>query len=421
MKDAVLDKVKEMKSVEEIRNDFTIFNRKVNGKPLVYFDNAATSQRPKVVLQEMMKYFEEFNSNVHRVGHTLGQEASVAYEAGRDKVAQLINTKTNKEIIFTGNATEAINLVAWSWGKENIQEGDEIIVSIMEHHSNFIPWQQLAIEKKATLKVVDITENYELDIEHYKKLLSEKTKLVAITMMSNVLGTLTPIKEIVEEAHKFNTKVLVDASQSVTQVQIDVQDLDVDWMVFTGHKMCGPTGIGVLYGKYDLLAEMPPFLMGGGMIKTVTVENSTWEAPPQRFEAGTPKIAEVIGLGRAVDYLNEIGMDNIRKIEKELTSYLLSKLAEIEGLTIYGSLDIEKRGSAVAFSVGNIHPHDIGTILDELGIAVRIGHHCAMPLHQKLNIPASIRASLYFYNTKEEVDYFVQSLQKAVKMFKKFM
>ncbi|MFN4152999.1 MAG: aminotransferase class V-fold PLP-dependent enzyme [Candidatus Sericytochromatia bacterium] len=296
-----------------------------------------------------------------------------------------------------------------------------MIFSIMENHSNFIPWQQLAIEKKATLKVVDITENYELDIEHYKKLVSEKTKLVAITMMSNVLGTLTPIKEIVEEAHKVNAKVLVDASQSVTQVKIDVQDLDVDWMVFTGHKMCGPTGIGILYGKYDILASMPPFLMGGGMIKTVTVENSTWEAPPQRFEAGTPKIAEVIGLGRAVDYLNEIGMDNIRKIEKELTSYLLSKLSVIEGLTIYGPLDIEKRGSAVAFSVGNIHPHDIGTILDELGIAVRIGHHCAMPLHQKLNIPASIRASLYFYNTKEEVDYFVQSLQKAVKMFKKFM
>lgn len=420
MKEALLDQVK-MKSVEEIRKDFPIFERKVNGKPLVYFDNAATSQRPKVVLQEMMSYYEKYNSNVHRVGHTLGQEASIAYENAREKIAHLINTKTTKEIIFTANATEAVNLVTWSWGRENIKEGDEIIVSIMEHHSNFIPWQQLAIEKKATLKIVNITENYELDIEHYKQLLSEKTKLVAITMMSNVLGTLTPIKEIVEEAHKFNAKVLVDASQSVTQVKIDVQDLDVDWMVFTGHKMCGPTGIGVLYGKYDLLCEMPPFLMGGGMITIVTAEKSEWELPPQRFEAGTPKIAEVIGLGKAVDYLNEIGMDNIRKIEKELTSYLLSKLSEIEGLTIYGPLDIEKRGSAVAFRVGNIHPHDIGTILDELGIAVRIGHHCAMPLHQKLNLSATIRASLYFYNTKEEVDYFVQSLQKAIKMFRKFM
>lgn len=420
MSEKILDKSDLKNSVQDIRKDFQIFQRKVNGLPLVYFDNAATSQRPKVVLDEMRKYFEEFNSNVHRVGHTLGQEASLAYETARDKIAEFINS-TNKEIVFTSNATESINLVAWSWGRVNINEGDEIIVSIMEHHSNFIAWQQLAKEKKAVLKVIDITDTYELDMENYKSLLSDKTKLVAITMMSNVLGTLNPVKEIIELAHKYNAKVLVDASQSIMQMKVDVKDLNCDFLAFTGHKMCGPTGIGVLFGKYDLLNEMPPFLMGGGMISSVSTEESLWELPPQRFEAGTPKIAEVIGLGKAVDYLNQIGIINIRHYEEDLTSYLISKLLEIDTLTIYGPKDMSKRGAAVAFAIKGIHPHDIGSILDECGIAVRIGHHCAMPLHSKLGVPLTIRASLYFYNTKEEVDYFIKSLKKAIKIFQKFM
>ncbi|MFN8577853.1 MAG: cysteine desulfurase [Candidatus Sericytochromatia bacterium] len=421
MIEKVLEKTELEKKFIELRKDFPILNRKVNEKNLVYFDNAATSQKPNVVIDSIKKYFEEYNSNVHRVGHTLGQEASVAYEQGREKVSNFINAKIDQEIIFTSNATEAINLVAWSWGRNNINEGDEILISIMEHHSNFIPWQQLAKEKNAVLKVIDIDSDYQLDMNSFKSLITDKTKIVAITMMSNVLGTITPIKEICEIAHKYNSKVLVDASQSITQMKINVQELDCDFMVFTGHKMCAPTGIGVLYGKYDILDSMPPFLMGGGMITTVSVNESHWEGVPQRFEAGTPKISEVIGLGKAIDYLNEIGIENIRKYEKHLTKYLINKLLEIESLKIYGTSDIEKRGSAVSFTIGKIHPHDIGSLLDEFGIAVRIGHHCAMPLHEKLSIDKSIRASLYFYNTIEEIDYFINSLKKAVKMFNKFI
>lgn len=412
---------KEMIDIEKIRADFPILKRKINDRDLVYFDNGATSQKPSSVIEKMKSYYEHSTANVHRVGHVLGQESSLAYEQAREKVASFINAKNPKEIIFTGNATEAVNLLAYSWGKTNIVEGDEIIVSIMEHHANFIPWQQLAKEKKAILKVIDIDSNYELDLEQLKQTLSPKTKLVAITMMSNVLGTITPIKEIATLTHQVGAKLVVDASQSVPQMKTDVQDLDCDWMVFTGHKMCGPTGIGVLYGKYELLETMPPFLMGGGMITSVTIEDSKWELPPQRFEAGTPKIAEAIGLGEAIDYLNSIGIENIHNYEKKLNQYFLDKLSKIEHITIYGPLDSEKRGSAIAFSVGKIHPHDIGTLLDECGIAVRIGHHCAMPLHSKLGLSATIRASLYFYNTFEEIDYFITSLNKALRIFKKFL
>lgn len=407
--------------IEKIRADFPILKREINGRDLVYFDNGATSQKPSSVIEKMKSYYEHSTANVHRVGHVLGQESSLAYEQAREKVAGFINAKNPKEIIFTGNATEAVNLLAYSWGKNNITEGDEIIVSIMEHHANFIPWQQLAKEKKAILKVIDIDSNYELDLEQLKQTLSSKTKLVAITMMSNVLGTITPIKEIATLTHQVGAKLVVDASQSVPQMKTDVQDLDCDWMVFTGHKMCGPTGIGVLYGKYELLETMPPFLMGGGMITSVTIEDAKWELPPQRFEAGTPKIAEAIGLGEAIDYLNEIGIENIHNYEKTLNQYFLDKLSKIEHITIYGPLEAEKRGSAIAFSVGKIHPHDIGTLLDECGIAVRIGHHCAMPLHSKLGVSATIRASLYFYNTFEEIDYFITSLNKALRIFKKFL
>ena len=421
MSEKILEKSDLKNSVQEIRKDFPILNRKINGKNLVYFDNAATSQKPQIVIDEMKRYFEEFNSNVHRVGHTLGQEASLAFENARDKIADFINTKTSKEIVFTSNATESVNLVAYSWGRSNINEGDEIIVTIMEHHSNFIAWQQLAKEKKAVLKIAEINDDYQLDMEQFKSLLSDKTKLVAVTMMSNVLGTINPVKEIAQLAHQYNAKVLVDASQSVMQMNLDVQDLDCDFLVFTGHKMCGPTGIGVLYGKYEILETMPPFMMGGGMINTVSIEETSWELPPQRFEAGTPRISEVIGLGVAIDYLNEIGISTIRRYEEELTSYLLSRLTEIETLTVYGPHDMSKRGAAVAFGIKGIHPHDISTILDECGIAVRVGHHCTMPLHTRLNIPASIRASLYFYNTKEEIDYFIESLKKAVRIFQKFM
>ncbi len=421
MSEKVLEKSDLKNSVDQIRKDFPILNRKINGKNLVYFDNAATSQKPQVVIDKMRSYFEEYNSNVHRVGHTLGQEASVAYENSREKISEFINAKSSKEIIFTSNATESINLVAYSWGKDNIKENDEIIVTIMEHHSNFIAWQQLAKEKGAILKVVDINADYELDMYQLKSFLSEKTKLIAVTMMSNVLGTINPVKEITSLAHQYNAKVIVDASQSVMQMNLDVQDIDCDFLVFTGHKMCGPTGIGILFGKYEILETMPPFMMGGGMINLVTLGETTWENPPQRFEAGTPRISEVIGLGESIDYLNKIGIANIRNYEEELTSYLISRLKEIETLTIYGPKDMSKRGAAVAFGIKGIHPHDIGTILDECGIAVRVGHHCAMPLHKKLDIPASIRASLYFYNTKEEIDYFMESLKKAVRIFHKFM
>lgn len=408
-------------SVNEIRKDFPILNRKVNGRPLVYFDNAATSQKPSSVINEMRRYFEEYNANVHRVGHALGQEASLAYEQAREKIALFMNAKSSKEIIFTANATESVNLVAWTWGRDNIKENDEIIVSIMEHHSNFICWQQLAKEKKAILKIVDITDSYELDMQQFEQMLSDKTKLVAITSMSNVLGTINPVKKIAELTHKYGAKILVDASQSVVQMKTDVQDFDCDWLVFTGHKICGPTGIGVLYGKYDILKEMPPFMMGGGMITTVSIADSEWEMPPQRFEAGTPRISEAIGLGIAIDYINNLGVDNIRAYEEELTSYMIKQLLEIEGLTIYGPLDMEKRGATIAFSIKGIHPHDLGTLLDELGIAIRIGHHCAMPLHQRLAVDKTMRASLYFYNTFEEIDYFIQSLKKSVKIFQKFL
>lgn len=407
-------------NVYKIREDFPILKTKINDKDLVYFDNAATSQKPKLVIDSIINYYQEYNSNVHRTGHYLGTKSSIAYEESREKIANFINAKNN-EIIFTSNATEAINLVAYSWGKENISQDDEIIVSIAEHHSNFIPWQQLAKEKNAKFKVVNINENYELDLEHYKSLISEKTKIVAITMMSNVLGTIMPIKEIVEIAHKYNAKVIVDASQSAPQMKINVKDLDCDFLAFTGHKICGPTGIGVLYGKENILNDMKPFLYGGGMITTVNIEDSEWEKSPQRFEAGTPKISEAIGLGYAIDYINSIGIDNIRNYEKEINSYLINKLLEIDNLKIIGPTDVTKRGSAVSISVDKIHSHDLGTILDEFGIAIRVGHHCAIPLHNYLKIPHTLRISTYFYNTKEEIDYFIKSLNKAINMFRKFL
>jgi cysteine desulfurase/selenocysteine lyase len=405
---------------DKIREDFPILNKKINGKNLVYFDNAATSQKPKSVIDSIVSYYQEYNSNVHRTGHSLGIEASISYENARKKVADFLGANNN-EIIFTSNATESINLVYYSWGKENILKGDEIIVSIAEHHSNFIPWQQLAKEKNAVLKVVNINDNYELDLEHYKSLISEKTKMVAITMMSNVLGTITPIKEIVEIAHKYNAKVLVDASQSVPQMEVNVKNLDCDFLVFTGHKICGPTGIGVLYGKESILKNMKPFLYGGGMITNVTINDSEWEEIPQKFEAGTPKISQAISLGYAIDYITSIGINNIRCYEKELNSYLINKLLEIDNLKIIGPIDVNKRGSAVSILIDKIHSNDIGTILNEYGIAVRVGHHCAIPLHTYLRIPHTLRISTYFYNTKEEIDYFINSLNKSISMLRKFL
>ena len=404
----------------DIRADFPILNQEVHGKPLIYFDSAATSQKPRAVIQALEHYYETDNSNVHRGAHTLSARATTAYEQARDQVAAFVKARSRNEIVFTRNASEAINLIAYSWGASTLQPGDEIILSVMEHHSNLIPWQLVAQRTGAVLKFVELTETEEFDLDHYRSLISDKTKLVSVVHVSNTLGCINPVNEIVQIAHQHGARVLIDACQSVPHMAIDVQAMDCDWLVASGHKMCAPTGIGFLYGKRDLLRQMPPFLGGGEMIADVFLDHATYADVPHKFEAGTPAIAEAIALGAAVDYLTNIGMDAIHAYEQELTSYLFQQLATLPDVRIYGpqpQADGSGRAALAAFTTGAVHPHDLSTILDQAGIAIRAGHHCTQPLHRLVGAQSTARASLYFYNTRDEIDAFVAALKEAIAFF----
>jgi cysteine desulfurase/selenocysteine lyase len=404
----------------KVRLDFPILNQQVNSKPLVYFDNAATSQKPFVVLNTLQHYYEGDNANVHRGAHTLSSRATDAYEGVRDKIAKFINANSRQEIVFTRNGTEAINLVAYSWGLSNLQRGDEIILSVMEHHGNLIPWQLIAQKTGAVLKFVELTETEEFNLEQFRSLISDKTRLVSVVHVSNTLGCINPVQEITAIAHHYGARVLIDACQSMPHMAIDVQAIDCDWLVASGHKMCGPTGSGFLYGKLDLLRVMPPFLGGGQMITDVFLDYATYADVPHKFEAGTPAIAEVIGLGAAVDYLSNIGMNKVHAYEDELTAYLFQQLQQIPEVRVYGpqpTTNGKGRVALAAFAAGNVHPHDLSTILDQAGVAIRAGHHCTQPLHRYLNAQSTARASLYFYNTREEIDVFIAALKEAVEFF----
>ncbi len=403
-----------------VRADFPILDQQVHGKPLVYFDNAATAQKPVAVLETLKHYYEYDNSNVHRGVHTLSARATDAYEGARDKVAAFVNASKREEIVYTRNASEAINLVAYAWGLNHLKAGDEIILSVMEHHSNLIPWQMVAQRTGAVLKFVELTETEEFNVEQYQQLFSDKTKLVSVVHVSNTLGCTNPVQAITQQAHEHGAKVLIDACQSVPHMPIDVQAIGCDWLVASGHKMCAPTGIGFLYGKLDVLRSMPPFLGGGEMIADVFLDHATYADVPHKFEAGTPAIAEAIALGAAVDYLTGIGMDKIYAYEQELTEYLFQQLGQLSDVRIYGPQPKDGgkgRAALASFTTGSVHPHDISTILDQAGIAVRAGHHCTQPLHRCLGAQSTARASLYFYNTHEEIDIFVAGLKEAIDFF----
>ncbi|BCY27770.1 aminotransferase class V-fold PLP-dependent enzyme [Flavobacterium okayamense] len=402
-----------MIDIQKIRADFPILNQKVNGKQLVYFDNGATAQKPQVVIDAISRYYSEINSNIHRGVHTLSQLATDAYEASRNTIQKHINAKHNHEVIFTSGTTFGINLVANGF-TALLNEGDEVMVSNLEHHSNIVPWQFLCEKTGAKLVVIPMNEKGELVMAEFDRLLSSKTKIVAVNHISNALGTINPIKEIIEKAHGVGAAVLIDGAQATPHLKPDVQVLDCDFYVFSGHKVCGPTGVGILYGKEEWLHKLPPYQGGGEMIAEVTFEKTTYADLPHKFEAGTPNIVGGIVLGTAIDYLNEIGFDNIAAYEQELLDYATEKLLQIEGLRIYGTS--ENKASVISFNIEGIHPYDIGTIIDKLGIAVRTGHHCAQPIMQYFNIPGTIRASFAFYNTKEEIDIFVEAVKKAQMM-----
>jgi cysteine desulfurase/selenocysteine lyase len=397
------------------RSDFPILSEKVHGKPLVYFDNAATTQKPLQVINAISDYYRHYNANVHRAIHKLGEQATEAFELARKKVANFISAPSAKQVIFTRGTSESINLVASGWGRKFISEGDEIILSEMEHHSNLIPWQLLTKETGAKLKFIPFKEDGTIDFPVYQTLLNSKTKLVAITHMSNVFGTINPVIRIVRMAHDRGIPVLFDAAQSVPHLPVNVQHLDCDFFAFSGHKMLGPTGIGILYAKSQILENMNPYQGGGEMINSVWFEDATWNEIPHKFEAGTPNIAGAIGLAKAVEYLENIGMINLTLYEQELTTYALEKMAELPGMIIYGSAP--ERGGVISFNLGDIHPHDLSHFLDQEGIAVRAGHHCAQPVMRKLNIAATTRVSFYFYNTREEIDYLITQLNKASEFF----
>jgi cysteine desulfurase/selenocysteine lyase len=393
--------------VRTIRKHFPILNRELNDKRLVYFDNAATSQKPQVVIDALVKYYSYYNANIHRGIHTLAEEATAAYESTRVAVRMFINAALPEEIIFTRGATEGLNLVAYTYGRQNIHAGDEIIISGMEHHSNIVPWQILCEEKKAVLKIIPITKNGEIDLHAYKKLLSPKTKLVSVVHVSNSLGTINPVKEIIDAAHRVGAVVIIDGAQSTVH-------LDIDFFVFSGHKVYGPTGVGVLYGKKELLESMPPFMGGGEMIKEVTFEKTTYADLPYKFEAGTPNIADTVALKSALDFIEEIGKESIRNHEMELLQYATEQVETIPGLRIIGSA--KEKVSVVSFVIKNIHPQDLGVLLDNQGIAVRTGHHCTQPVMDYFKIPGTVRASFAMYNTKEEIDKLISGLHKAIKM-----
>jgi len=413
----VLEETAMALNINKIRADFPILKRKISGKPLVYLDSAATTQKPRQVIEAIERYYSEYNANVHRSVHHLSEEATVAFEQSREKFARFIGAKNAKEIVFVRNATEALNLVVFSWGRSHLRPGDHVLLTEMEHHSNIVPWQILAKEKSIKLDYVSVNDDGLLNWQSFEELIKEKPKIVSLTHVSNVLGTINPVRQMAQKAHGVGATVVVDAAQSVPHMPVDVTDLECDFMAVSGHKMLAPTGIGMLYGKYELLDGMEPFMGGGEMIKEVHLHDARWNDPPWKFEAGTPNIEGVIGLGAAVDYLARIGMRNVREHEKDITKYALGQLEGVKGLVLYGTKDMEKRGAAISFNLGDVHAHDLATILDTQGIAIRSGHHCAQPLMERLKVPATSRASFYIYNTRREVDILVRALETAGKLF----
>jgi len=404
--------------VEAVRADFPVLHQEVRpGVPLIYLDNAATTQKPLAVVDTMSDYYRLYNANVHRGIHKLSEAATDAYEAARARIAEFINAASHREIIYTRNTSESINLVAMTWGRANVGSGDVILSTEMEHHSNLVPWQILAEEKGAELRYVPVRDDGLLDVAAFDAMLDGRVKLVAVTQMSNVLGTINPVADMAAKAHAAGALILVDAAQSVPHMPVDVRAIDADFFAFSGHKMVGPTGIGILYGKRELLEAMPPYMYGGDMIKRVTFEGAEWNDLPWKFEAGTPSIAEAIGLGAAVDYLTETGMENIHAHEQALIDYAAERLVEVPGVRVFGPEDVTQRGGVASFSLDGMHPHDIAQILDHEGVAVRAGHHCAMPLHQRLSVVATTRASFYLYNSFSEVDRLIEALYKAKEVF----
>ena len=405
---------------ESLRNDFPVLERKVrDGKKLVYLDNAATTQKPIQVIDAISDYYKNNNSNIHRAVHALAEESTEAFEQTRDKVAEFLNTKDSQEIIFVKGTTEAINLVANAWGRDNVKEGDIIVTTEYEHHSNIVPWQLLTQDKKAQLKYIDIDDNGELMIDQLDEYLSTgKVKLVAFSHVSNVLGTITPAKEIISKCKNAGVKTLIDGAQAVPHMKVDLTELDCDFYAFSAHKMLGPTGVGVLWAKKEILEKMIPYQGGGDMIREVHKYETTWNDLPYKFEAGTPNIADVIGFKTAIEYLQKIGMENIRNHELELTKYALEQMENVPGITLYGTKEPKKRGGVVSFNFNDVHPHDVGTIIDKDGVAIRSGHHCAQVLMEKLNVAATNRASFYIYTTKEEIDALIAALQNVAKVFK---
>ncbi|MCT2917757.1 cysteine desulfurase [Limosilactobacillus fermentum] len=406
------------KSISALRADFPLLDQQVNDEPLVYLDNAATAQRPTPVLKRVLNFYQTDNANVHRGVHTLAERATTDYEAARDKVRTFIHANKREEVIFTKGCTDSLNLVAATYGEQNIQAGDEIVISIMEHHSNLIPWQQLALKKGATLKYIGLTKEGELDLADAAAKITDRTKIVAVTHASNVMGTVTPLKQLAKLAHQHRAIIVGDGAQAVPHMKVDVTELDVDFYAFSGHKMMSPTGIGVLYGKQALLEAISPYQYGGEMIGTVTEQASTWAALPYKFEAGTQNIAGAVGLGAAIDYLTAIGMDRIEAHERVLVQTVLPQLLAIEGLTVYGPTDPAKHTGVISFNLGHLHPHDLATALDMEGVAVRAGHHCAQPLMNYLGLEASARASFYLYNTAADAEKLVSALKEAKEFFR---
>ncbi|QQR56506.1 MAG: cysteine desulfurase [Candidatus Melainabacteria bacterium] len=405
-----------MKNWKQVRADFPILDRKIEGKPLIYLDNAATSQKPLQVINALKNYYENYNSNIHRGLHTMSEEATLAYEGARERIARFIDAASEREIIFTRNATEAINIVVESWGKHNIQAGDEIVITAMEHHSNFVPWQKLAEDKGAKLVYIELAEDGNLDYQMAERLITNRTKIVAVTQMSNVMGTVVDLQKLGSLAHLNGAKFLVDGAQGVPHLPTSVRESDCDFLVFSLHKMLGPTGVGVLYGKEELLDLMPPMLYGGDMISSVTREKTTVNELPWKFEAGTPNIADVIASGVAIDYLLALGMENVRAHELDLTRHAMDLMLKLPSIKIYGPQNPELKGGVISFNYEGVHPHDMGQILNESGIAIRAGHHCCQPLMKTLGVMGTARASFYIYNTKEEIDFFVEALIKAEKV-----
>lgn len=404
-------------NVLEIRKLFPILNQEVNGKPLVYLDSAATSQKPVSVIETLDRYYREYNSNVHRGVHTLGTKATDAYEGAREKVRKFINASSTEEIIFTRGTTTSINTIAQSYGRANIKAGDEIVISMMEHHSNIIPWQQLAIRTGATLKYIPLQEDGTISLDEARQVITPQTKIVSVMHVSNVLGVINPVKELAAIAHENGAVMVVDGAQGAPHIKLDVQDMDCDFYAFSGHKMCAPTGIGVLYGKKHLLEEMPPVEFGGEMIDFVGLYESTWKELPWKFEGGTPIIGGAIALGAAIDFLESIGLDEIERHEHKLAAYALERMSEVEGITIYGPKDSALRAGVVTFNIDDVHPHDVATVLDAEGIAIRAGHHCAQPLMKWLKASSTARASFYLYNTEEDIDKLVAALIKTKEYF----